>query len=255
MACCLPRLTAGTFSICAVDPATGTAGVAVASRAIAVGALVPYAEPGSGAIATQAFVTPLYGTRGLELLRKKVPPSDVIRRLTQEDITVTADEPRVVNLYRAEGLTDEGVDFLRDPQTGDILWFTRRIRQVGIVDHEGRAACYDGARLPPEAASLAGDGFACQGNRLASERVVTAMADAFCRARSQGQTMLRCLLATLKAGEAEGGDRRGKRSAAVLVVRERGHWSGTDRFCDVRVDDDGDPVTRLAAIALQYEEG
>lgn len=246
---------AATFSICALDPKTGEAGVAVASACLSVGALVPFAEPGIGAIATQAFVNPFYGPKGLEMLRKGVSAEETIRRLTHEDVTITADEPRFVEFYKTERLTREGEDFIRVPSMKQIHWFTRRIRQVGIVDRHGQAAVHTGPCMPAEVASLAGPGWCCQGNTLASQEVVRLMAEAYEKSRAANKKMLTSLLAALEAGDRAGGDRRGKNSAAVLLVRERGHWSGMDRFCDVRVDEDRDPVAKLIATARKYEEG
>ncbi len=249
----LPGRRVSTFSICAVDPKTGEAGVGVVSRHVAVGAIVPYAEAGAGAIATQAVVSSMYGTRGLELLRKKVSAPEVIRRLTAEDITITVDDPKIFEYYAQEQMTQEGVDFIRDKKNSRIIWFTHRIRQVGVVDAQGRAATYDGACNNPIFASLAGDGFACQGGRLVSKDVVTEMAAAFQKARRESKTMLKSLLAALQAGEAAGGDKKGNKAAALLVVREKGHWSGMDRFCDVRVDEDNHAVSKLAKLTEHYE--
>jgi len=249
----LPWFVARTFSICALDPKTGEAGVAVASRATAVGALVPYAEPGVGAIATQAVVGPMYGTKGLEFLRKGVNAVEALRRLTHEDVTITAADPKIIEYYKTEQMTEEGVDFSCDSQNNQIIWFTRRFRQVGMVDRNGDAAVHNGAHLWTEQGSHVGKGYCCQGNCLGSKAVIPDMAAAFERARSQSKTMLMSLLDALKAGESAGGDKRGKQAAAVLVVREKGHWSGTDRFCDVRVDEDPNPVDKLINIARKFE--
>ena len=141
---------ANTFSLCAVDPATGEAGVIVASRCLAVGGLVPYAEPGVGAIATQARINPIYGREGLALLRKGIPASEVVQRLIRQDVTITAagDEQAIQN-YRAENLTEEGRDFFRDAEAGQIIWLTHRIRQLGVVDREGCSATHSGTRINP----------------------------------------------------------------------------------------------------------
>lgn len=247
----LPWDRVHTFSIAAADPSTGEAGVGTASRHVAIGAIVPFAEAGAGAVATQGVVSAMYGIRGLELMRKKVAPSEVMRRLTGEDITITADDPKIFEFYAAEGMTKEGSDFLRDPERGRILWFNRRIRQVAMVDSQGRSAVHDGGNFPVSE-SLAGEGFACIGGKVASG-VVPAMAKAFERARSERKTMLKSLLAALQAGEEAGGDRRGNTAAALLVVREKGHWSGTDRFCDVRVDEDDQAISKLARLTEHYE--
>jgi uncharacterized Ntn-hydrolase superfamily protein len=243
-----------TFSLCAVNPKTGEAGVAVVSSHVAVGALVPYAEPGAGVIATQAVISPMYGTRGLELLRKKVPAPEALQRLTREDITITAEEPKIHAYYATENMNKEGIDFVRNKVNGRILWFTHRIRQVGMVDAQGRGAAHSGDCIFPVVASVVGDGFVCVGNMLVGKETVEAMASAFERARRESKTMLKSLLAAIQAGGAAGGNKRGNKAAALLVVREKGHWSGTDRFCDVRVDYDDQPVAKLTQIALQYEE-
>lgn len=239
---------ANTFSICAVDAASGQAGVAVASKALSVGGIVPYAEPGVGAIATQAMANPRYGVRGLELLRKDLPADEVVRRLTDEDITVTPEDDKHLRLYGEEGLSEEGVDFFREAHAGRRVWLTSRIRQLGVVDRLGRAACHTGARCQSWAGHIIGKGFCCQGNLLAGEGVVAAMAEAFEAARGKAPSLVGPLLAALQAGEAAGGDKRGKQAAAILVVRDRGHWSGGDGWCNLRVDDHAEPVAELSRI-------
>ncbi len=126
---------------------------------------------------------------------------------------------------------------------------------MGVADAQGRAATYDGRRNNPVFASMVGDGFSCQGGLLVNKEVVTAMAAAFEKARLESKTMLKSLLAALQAGEAMGGDKKGNKAAALLVVREKGHWSGMDRFCDVRVDEDDHAVARLAKLTEHYEPG
>lgn len=239
---------ANTFSICAVDTDTGETGVAVASRYLSVGGLVPYAEPGVGAIATQATCNPNYGTCGLELLRKGVPASEVVRRLTDEDVTVTPDDAPSMDRYRAEQLTEEGVDYVRQGDGKRIVWLTSRIRQLGVVDRQGNAAGHNGARIFPWAGSTSAPGYCCQGNLLAGPQVIRAMADSFEESRAKGASLVAALLAALVAGEAAGGDRRGKQAAGILVVRDRGNWTGSDRYCDIRVDDHADPVGELSRI-------
>ena len=238
---------ANTFSICAVDPDTGEAGVAVASRCLSVGAHVPYAEPGVGAVATQAMINPAYGPAGLALLRKGVVADEVVRRLTDADVTITAPDDPQAEIIRGEGLTDEGADFFRDAD-GRIVWLTSRMRQLGVVDRGGRAAVHTGQRTQPWAGAIVGEGFCCQGNLLAGEQVVAAMAEAFVKTRAEGRRLAAPLLAAIQAGDAAGGDRRGKQAAGILVVRHGGHWTGSDRWCDVRVDDHAEPVAELARI-------
>jgi uncharacterized Ntn-hydrolase superfamily protein len=208
LAFCQPATspTSGTFSIVAFDPKTGDLGVAVASRVLAVGAVVPYAQAGVGAIATQAFANTTYGPKGLALLRKGLTPEQVLKRLLAED---------------------------KD----------REHRQVGIVDAKGRAIAFTGKKCLPWAGHLVGKGYAVQGNILAGEQVVKAMAQAF--ENTKGELAER-LMAALEAGESAGGDARGKQSAALLVVRKGGGYGGfDDRYIDLRVDDHPEPVKEL----------
>jgi len=242
---------AHTFSVCAVDPATGEAGVAVASRCLSVAAHVCYAAPGVGAIATQAVVNPVYGADGLALLSKGLPADEVVRRLTDDDVTTTPDQPQFVELYGGEQMTDEGVDFHRDGDAGTIVWLTRRIRQLGVVDRTGRAAVHNGERIFDWSGAVTGDGFCCQGNLLAGPDVIASMADAYRRERTGSEHLVAPLLAALEAGDAAGGDKRGKLAAGILVVRDRGHWTGSDRWCDIRVDHHADPVAELGRILRQ----
>jgi uncharacterized Ntn-hydrolase superfamily protein len=198
-----------TFSIVAHDPDTGDLGIAVASRFLGAGAVVPWARAGVGAVATQAWANTSYGPRGLDLLAEGLAPEDVIARLTE------ADE------YRDE-------------------------RQVGIVDAQGRAASYTGKDCLTWAGHRVGPGFACQGNILAGEDVVAALATTF--AQTAGSLWDR-LLAAMAAGQRAGGDRRGQQSAALLVVRAGGGYGGfNDRFMDLRVDDHPRPIDELARI-------
>lgn len=203
----LPGLVpSGTFSIVARDPATGEWGVAAASRFLAVGAVVPWARAGAGAIAIQSFANPAYGPQGLELLAGGLSAREVVDRLVAGD-----------------------------PE--------RELRQVGVVDAAGRAANFTGAKCVPWAGGVTGDDFACQGNLLAGRRVVEAMAATF--RKSAGPLAFR-LVEALKAGQREGGDSRGKQSAALLVVRERGGYGGrSDRMVDLRVDDHPEPIAEL----------
>ena len=195
-----------TFSIVAFDPATESLGVAVQSKFLAVGAVVPWARAGVGAIATQALANTGYGPRGLELLAQGLSPEEVARRLLAED----------------EGRED---------------------RQFGIVDARGRSAAFTGSRCFEWAGHVTGPGFAVQGNILAGPAVVEAMADAY--QRTTGDLASR-LLAALHAGQKAGGDRRGRQSAAILIVREQGGYGGfNDRYMDLRVDDHPDPIGEL----------
>lgn len=195
-----------TFSIVAVDLATGELGVAVASKFLAVGAVVPWARAGVGAVATQSYANVSYGPTGLELMAAGYSAGETLARLL-------ADDPE------------------------------RELRQVGIVDARGGTATFTGSACHAWAGGRTGPGYAVQGNILTGPEVVDAMAHTF--ETTEGPLAAR-LLAALAAGDAAGGDRRGKQSAALLVVKERGGYGGyTDRFIDLRVDDHPEPVAEL----------
>lgn len=195
-----------TFSIVAVDRSTGEAGVAVASKFLAVGAVVPWARAGAGAVATQAWANLSYGPGGLDLLAQGRSADAVVQMLT-------------------------GPDDKRDH------------RQVGIVDQHGHSAAWTGTECYPWAGHRSGHGYTCQGNILASEAVVAAMAEAFERA---GGSLPERLLAALDAGQSAGGDRRGQQSAALYIAKEKGSYGGwLDRAIDLRVDDHPAPVVEL----------
>lgn len=195
-----------TFSIVARDPATGELGVAVQSRAFRAGAIVSYAKAGVGAIATQAAANQTYGPRGLELLELGLSPDEVVEHLT-------------------------GSDPGRDR------------RQLAVIDAQGRVRAYTGSGTSAWAGHIEGQNYSVQGNILAGEAVVQAMAAAF--ESSRGALALR-LMDALDAGEAAGGDARGKQAGGVLVVKPIGD-SGrtTDRWVDVRVDDHPEPFREL----------
>lgn len=211
-----------TFSIVARDPVAEAVGVAVASRFLAVGAVVPWARAGAGAVATQALANTGYGPRGLELLAQGLPAEAVVRQLTA---------------------ADPG----------------REARQLGVVDLGGGAATYTGAACAAWAGGITGVDFAAQGNLLAGPEVLAAMGDSF--AASRGSTNLAArLLTALAAGEAAGGDARGRQSAALYVAREGGGYGGfSDRLVDLRVDDHPEPVRELARLLglwrLYFEPG
>src|SRR4051794_17063707 len=204
-----PTDWANTFSIVAHDPATKEWGVAVASKYLAVGAVVPFGKAGVGAVATQSAVNITYGPKGLGLLGQGKSAEEVVKTLTD---------------------ADEGKDY----------------RQLGIVDAKGNVANFSGNRCNAWAGAKSGKHYSCQGNLLTGEEVVEEMAKAF--ESSQGPLAWR-LMAALEAGEKAGGDKRGKQSAAILVVRERAGPNGrSDRYLDFRVDDHKEPVTELARI-------
>ncbi|UCG63235.1 MAG: DUF1028 domain-containing protein [Candidatus Zixiibacteriota bacterium] len=198
-----------TFSIVGHDPKTGELGIAVASRFFTVGNVVPWAKAGVGAVATQAYANTSFGWRGLELLQMGLTPQEV------KDVLIRYDD---------------------DP--------TRR--QFGVVDAEGRSATYTGDGCTAWAGGRAGAHYAVQGNILAGEAVVIAMEKAFLETEG---TLADRLYAALLAGEAAGGDSRGKQSAALLVVKEGAGYGGyTDRAVDIRVDDHPEPFKELGRI-------
>lgn len=202
-----------TYSIVALDRATGDLGVATQSKFLAVGAVVPWAQVGVGAIATQSFANVAFGPDGLASLRAGLPATDVLGRL------LAADE-------------------LRDE------------RQVGVVDRDGGAATYTGRQCFAWAGGRTGDGFAAQGNILAGAAVVDGLADTYL---GGGRPFPELLVASLAAAEAAGGDRRGRESAALLIVREGGGFGGgNDRWIDLRVDHHDDPVGELGRL-LAYQ--
>ena len=205
-----PRVA--TFSIVALDPKSGELGVAVQSRFLAVGAVVPWAKAGVGAIATQSFANTGYGPDGLKLLAAGVAPEDAMKQLTDAD-----------------------------PQ--------RAVRQVGIVSAAGKTATFTGGECNAWAGGRTGANFAAQGNILAGEGVVAAMAESFEKSADSGKELGQRLLDALKAGQAAGGDKRGMQSAALLVVREGWGYAGlNDRFRDLRVDDHAEPIMELQRI-------
>lgn len=199
----------GTFSIVGYDPGTGELGVAVASRFFAVGNVVPWAKAGVGAVATQSFANTSFGWRGLELLEKGHSPEEAVKMLLEDD----NDAKR---------------------------------RQVGIVSPDGSSATYTGEKCLNWAGGRSGKNYACQGNILAGEAVVVEMEKAFLNSKG---SLAERLYEALLAGEAAGGDARGKQSAALLVVKERGGYGGyTDRYIDIRVDDHPEPFQELGRI-------
>jgi uncharacterized Ntn-hydrolase superfamily protein len=203
-----------TFSIVAFDPKTKDLGVAVESRFVAVGSVVPFALAGVGAVATQSYANTSYGPRALALAKRGLAPKDILRRLAS-----------------------------RDRQASE--------RQAGIVDARGRAAAHTGSGCFEWAGHVVRRNFAAQGNILASEEVVSSMARAF--ESTDGDLPVR-LLSALAAGQRAGGDRRGQQSAALLVVRKGGGYGGfNDRWIDIRVDDHPAPIDELVRIFNVYD--
>ena len=197
-----------TFSIVGYDPVNEDWGVAVASKYFSVGAVVPWAEAGTGAIATQANVNVGYGPHGLELLRQELEAKEVLAKLLAEDMF-------------------EGKDG----------------RQVAIVDRHGNIAAYTGPKAPEWAGDRQGKTWSAQGNILVGPQVLEAMGRAFDSAPGE---LAEKLFAALKAGDDAGGDRRGKQSASLLVVRKGGGRNiNNDRYVYLNVDDNPQPIPEL----------
>ena len=196
-----------TFSIVAADPNTGEVGVAVASRFFAVGTVVPHARAGVGAVATQSYANTSFGKHGLSLLSHGSSPEKVLEVLLGND---------------------KG----------------RNKRQVGLVSASGASASYTGTSCIAWAGGRSGPNYAVQGNILTGEEVVAAMEKAFLS--TVGKPLGARLYAAIEAGDAAGGDSRGKQSAALLVCRKDGGYGGfTDRAIDIRVDDHPQPIREL----------
>ncbi len=204
----------GTFSIVAHDPERGEWGVAVQSKFISVGAVVPWAQAGVGAVATQAYANVRYGPDGLDLLRQGRSAEEVVRKLTNDDAK-------------------------------------REHRQLGVVDAQGKAAAFTGKECLDWAGHVVGKNFTCQGNILFAKEVVQGMARSF---ESTPGDLPERLLAALAAGQRAGGDRRGMQSAAMLIVRKGGGYDeGNDRWIDLRVDEHLSPIEELKRIFKIYD--
>jgi uncharacterized Ntn-hydrolase superfamily protein len=198
-----------TFSIVARDSITGEMGIAVASRFFAVGSVVPWAKADIGAVATQSYANTSFGWRGLDLLEKGESPEEIVKILTEKD--KDADK-----------------------------------RQFGIVSSDGRSASFTGEKCIPWAGGRIGPNYAIQGNILAGEAVVMGMESAFLQTEG---TLAERLYAALMEGEKNGGDARGKQSAALLVVKKNAGYGGfTDRAIDIRVDDHQEPFKELGRL-------
>jgi len=204
-----------TFSIVAADPTNGDLGIAVASKFPAVGAVVPWAQAGVGAVATQAWANTSFGPDGLSLMAGGMTARDALDRVIVDD----------------DGRED---------------------RQAGFVDAFGGSATFTGSKCLDWAGGVAGERFAAQGNILVGDRVVSELARGF--TESDGDLCDR-LLAALVAGDAAGGDKRGRQSAALLVVRASGGYEGrNDRYIDLRVDDHRDPINELLRLFGVWDE-
>ncbi|WP_347338354.1 DUF1028 domain-containing protein [Tumebacillus amylolyticus] len=199
-----------TFSIVARDPMSGRFGVAVTTKAFAVGSLCPFAKAGVGAVATQARVNPTLGPKGLRLLEHGLSAEETLQQLL-------ADDPG------------------------------RQYRQLGIVDKYGRAVAYTGEENNAWAGHIVGDHFTVQGNLLTGIEVVQAVAATFSASTAPFEVRL---IQALDAGQKAGGDKRGKQSAALLVV-------DTDEFpyVDIRVDDNAEPLKELQRLYDIHKNG
>jgi uncharacterized Ntn-hydrolase superfamily protein len=205
----IPKNLIATFSIVGYDPEAEEWGVAVQSKFLGVGAVVPYAKAGVGAVATQSLANTAYGPEGLALIEQGYSAEEALKRLVEAD-----------------------------PE--------RDQRQVGIVDKNGHAATYTGDKCYDWAGGMTGPGFAAQGNILVGEETVRAMGDTFLKTKG---TLAERLLTALTAGQKAGGDKRGKQSAALLIVRDKGGYGGfNDRALDLRVDDHPTPIKELRRI-------
>ena len=195
-----------TFSIVGFDPIEKEWGVAVQSKFLGVGAVVPFAKAGVGAVATQSFANTSYGPKALELIEQGESAQEALEMITRDD-----------------------------PQKG--------LRQVGIIDANGNPATFTGKSCYDWAGGITGPHFAAQGNILFDEKTVQSMAETFMN--TEGALAHR-LLAALHAGQQAGGDKRGQQSAALLIVKEKGGYGGlNDRYLDLRVDDHPEPITEL----------
>jgi uncharacterized Ntn-hydrolase superfamily protein len=205
-----------TYSIVGCDLEARQWGVAVQSKFLAVGSVVPWAEAEVGAVATQAYANPSYGPKGLALLREGLSAEEVVRRLTEED---------------------DGRDE----------------RQLGVVDASGAAAAWTGSGCLDWAGNRTGPCYSAQGNILVSGETVDALAETF-EANSGGPLAER-LLAALAAAQAAGGDSRGQQSAALLVVERNGGYAGlSDSLVDLRVDDHEKPIEELARVYELHQQ-
>lgn len=204
-----------TFSIVAYDSRKKEWGVAVQSKFLACAAVVSWARAGAGAVATQSFANIAYGIDGLDMMERDISAADTIEALT------TADDNRAQ-------------------------------RQVGMVDKDGRAAAFTGDGCYDWAGHIVGEGFTCQGNILVPG-TVEAMAATFEAARRGPGELADWLVEALAAGQAAGGDSRGRQAAGVMVVRHNGGYGGNnDRYLDLRVDDHPEPIEKLAELVTMH---
>jgi len=204
-----PKDIIATFSIVGYDPDAQEWGVAVQSKFLGVGAVVPFAKAGVGAVATQSMANTAFGPDGLALMEKGYSAEEALQALVKDD-----------------------------PD--------REMRQVGLVDAKGGSASFTGKECYEWAGGITGPNYAAQGNILVGEDTVQAMAETF---QQTSGSLADRLIAALDAGQNAGGDRRGRQSAALLVVRDKGGYGGyNDRAIDLRVDDHPDPIKELERI-------
>lgn len=201
-----------TYSIVARDPNTGELGVAVQSRWFSVGSVVPWAEPGVGAVATQSFAEITYGPHGLDLMREGASAQEALDTLMARD-------------QHPEG------------------------RQVAIVDDRGRVAVHTGSKCVEAAGHVVGDGVSCQANMMERDTVWGAMLDTYGSARGDLPDRL---MAAMRAAEGEGGDMRGRQSASLLIVGGERAGRPWERKIDLRVEDHQDPVTELDRLLVMH---
>jgi uncharacterized Ntn-hydrolase superfamily protein len=198
-----------TFSIVGFDPIEKEWGIAVQSKFLGVGAVVPWAKAGAGAVATQSYANTAYGPKALKLMEQGKSAQETLELLLVED-------PK------------------------------KEMRQVGLIDASGNPATFTGKECYDWAGGVTGTHFAAQGNILVDEKTVQAMADVFTETKG---TLADRLLAALDAGQEAGGDSRGKQSAVLYIVKDKGGYGGfNDRFIDLRVDDHPDPIKELIRI-------
>jgi uncharacterized Ntn-hydrolase superfamily protein len=211
----IPQKLIHTFSIVAYDPHKKEWGVAVQSKFLAAAAVVSWARANSGAVATQSYANLTYGMRGLSLMQEGVSAGDTISELIKDD--------------------DQ-----------------KDLRQVGVVDQSGKAAAFTGDKCHDWAGHVIGDGYACQGNILIPG-TIEAMSARFEEVRSGTGELADWLVEALEAGQEAGGDKRGRQSAGVLVVRENGGYGGdNDRYLDLRVDDHPYPILKLKQLVESH---
>lgn len=211
----MSRVPVATFSIVAYDPGKQEWAVAVQSKFLACAGVVSWARAGAGAVATQSYANLAYGFEGLDWMESGKGAAETI------DLLTAADDQRAQ-------------------------------RQVGMVDKYGRAASYTGEGCYDWAGHIVGEGFACQGNILIPG-TVEAMVEAFERARRGSGELADWMVEALAAGQAAGGDSRGRQAAGVLVVRRNGGYGGNnDRYLDLRVDDHPDPIDKLSELVNMH---